>query len=241
MMSRKSMLKYMVSTIAVVSFSSTVQAEHHFHTPYIGIEAIQTNQNFAVDYGKNIFYKNPQNYGVLAGIKFYQGLGVEVGYEFQPKQTQDYTVFAGQQEPGGSPLIGNESEAGTAAYKAKHPYIGLTAEYRSDFNVGKGKLKLQALIGASATRVTAYNTRLVVDGTIQVPPDVHTYSRRRLVPMARVAAYCNLTSDLIFGLSVHYRNMSKFKIISAQVEPTYTIKMKDAIGIGAAFIYQFKF
>lgn len=51
----------------------------------IGIEIIQTNQDYKPNFGSKV-YKNPTDYSVFTGLKFAEKFGVEAGCEFQPNK-----------------------------------------------------------------------------------------------------------------------------------------------------------
>ena len=64
--------------------------------PYVGIDIVQTNQKFATGFGKKLFYMNPKNYGVMAGMKVNELFGFELGYEFQQKAVQQIHFASGR-------------------------------------------------------------------------------------------------------------------------------------------------
>lgn len=60
----------------------TVFVSSLFSTPYLGIEAIQTNQNYLNNYGNPVYKRNPQDYAIYGGFKFSRYFGLEAAYEF---------------------------------------------------------------------------------------------------------------------------------------------------------------
>ncbi len=237
--------KLLILLFGLGTFSSLVSATTSTNlkvdNQYVGIETIFNYQAFKTGYGNKLFATHPQSYSAFFGFNFSKYLGAEFGYETQPTKTNDAVLFAGDQLPNQPPLTGTEFDAVHSYYDASHPYLGVFAEYSSNYNVGAGKAKFQALIGVSSSKVKANNTRTANDAGLIVPQLVNTYSKRRTVLMVKLIAVADITSNLGLRLSLNYRNMGSFEITSLQPRAIpYVIKLKDAFGVGIGLKYVFK-
>lgn len=230
-------LVFIVSMLAASAITPVVHASQYFNEQRVGVEAIQTNQDFKNGFGKKLFKKNPQNYSLFAGFKFSEYFGAEVGYEFQPKKTRDFVqLVAGDQIPGGILIGANAFNNITGiSYKSRHPYLGLFGEHVT--HLSKYKVRLQALVGASLSNVTAQYVR-ASDNLGVIPNGLRTYSKSKMVPMVKLSAIGEITHNVGVRVSLNYRNMSAFKMVSAQSN-TAIIKMKDSYGIGLGLTYLF--
>lgn len=211
-----------------------------FSEPYLGVEASQNHQQFKAGFGKNLFPKTVQNYGVSIGSKFSKYFGLELGYQFQPKKGQDTILLPGNQLPGQATLVGTEFDGIHSSYKSTQPYLGIFAEYSSNLNIGHGKLKFQALIGVSAAKVKANITRLVTDGGIVSPKIINSFSQSKTIPIVKLSAAANLAKNLLVDISFNYRNMRRFKITSDLPSGTtkrLSLKMSDSFGVGIGLKY----
>lgn len=228
-------IKHLITIVFISGLSLKASAAQYFHDAYIGIEALQTNQNFYARYASNkIFANNPQNYAAMVGFKFSSIFGVEAGYEMQPNVSKKYYFLPGQTEPGGNVIFSNETYSVTSYYRASHPYFGFSAQYVSEISIGSGKLKMEAFLGASISKVTASSEFHEVSSLLNNKVYRKDYSKKYVAPMFRLSAFADLTKWLSLGLSVQYRNMSGFTLTSAAVnnEERYTIQMKDMLGVG---------
>lgn len=217
---------------------------HAVKDPYIGVEIIQSNQNFKFAYGDGVFKKNPQNYSLFGGFLMYKFLGVEGGYDFQPNRDKNVFLGPGDYVPtsDGEGLIDDGSSyQGTSSYKSSDPYLSLFAQYKQNFKT-VGIISLKLLIGASFSHVNAQTNLAASQGNITGSVSVRTYSISKVVPMAIIAITKEITPKLGVRISAQYKNMSKFKISSAQsaLDGSYPmIKMKDFFGIGLGLAYYF--
>ena len=222
------------------SLATATQALYNFDKPYVGIEAIQNFQSFKTGFGNKLFAKHPQSYNAFVGFKFSEYFGAEFGYEVQVRKNMDAVLFAGDQLPGQAPLTGTEFSCLQSYYKSTHPYLGVFTEYASNFTIGAGKAKLQALIGVSASKIEANNTLTASDAGLIIPHLVNTYAKRKSVLMIKLTAVGDISHNLGLRISLNYRNMKKFNVNSEQHRATpYIIKLKDAFGIGLGLKYFF--
>lgn len=214
-----------LSTVA----SPVVFADSYFNRPYLGVEIIQTNQDFKTAYGKDVFKKNPQDYSLFAGFSFSKYFGVEGGYEFQPKRSKNVNLGPGAYVPsanGDVQLSSVETITGTSSYKSTSPYVGLFAEY-----MFWKKSSIKGLIGASFTHVNAeYTLTNLVNGANPLT-FFRSYSETKVIPIAKIIAATQVSNHFGVRLSVQYQNMSSFKITADQTAANSSkplIKMKDS-------------
>lgn len=209
--------------------------------PYVGIEVIQTNQNYK-NGASNIYKKNTQDYSVFAGSKFWRWLGAEVGYEFQPNRNKDAHIVAGQQTINGTTLTTGEFLNYQSAIQTRHPYLGLFAEYDACMS-GFGKVKLQGLVGASVSHVKARDALLSDEFGVLSQADynasIHTYSKTKVVPMVKLIATFMVSNHVGVRVSANYRNMGSFTAHAEQAGSTAQLKFKDTYGIGLGLTYNF--
>ena len=221
--------------IAVCALAFAPMAFAHsfkFEDKYVGVEAIQTNQDFKAGFGKKVFKKNTQDYSVFGGFNFHKNFGAEVGFEFQPNKKKTVALIPGDSFPGLAPLASNATAK--SEIKSTSPYLGLFAEHKC--NHGFGHIKYQGLIGLSVTHVKATHSTLS-SGSV-VPGSLRTYSKTKIVPMVKLAATYMATDHVGIRLSGNYRNMSAFKI-KANENPANVVKLKDSFGVGLGLTYSF--
>lgn len=208
----------------------------YFTAPYAGVEAIQTNQNYKTGFGKDIFKKNPQDYNIFAGFNFTKHFGIEAGYEFQPKRSKNTTLVAGQASLSNEFLVGSDTETYTSNIRGYHPYLGLFAELEQCYP-WFGKIKYQALVGASFSTIKAQATNIAFDG-VPIDPFVSTFSKYKTVFLAKLMIGHNFTDHFGLRISGQYRNLSTFKINSSGTS-TAILKLKDTWGVGIGLTYYF--
>jgi hypothetical protein len=196
----------------------------YFNDPYLGVEVIQTNQHYKAGKGKDVYKKNPQDYSVFGGFKFWRFLGLEAGFEWQPKRNKSGTLGAGESLPGGATLTGSETAGFSSNIRGVHPYVGLFAELDQTY-CWIGKIKYQALVAASFSYVKANDTLESIDGVAEANPTQQTYSQHRIVPLVKLSAGHNFTQRFGLRISVDYRNTNEFTIL------------KDTWGIGLGATY----
>jgi hypothetical protein len=218
------------------AFAKVFASGAFFNAPYIGAEVIQTNQNYKQGYGEGVYRKNPQFYSAFLGFKFNRCLGLEGGYEFQPKVTKTVTLGQGQSEPGRGTIVAPTTSVGMhSSIKGYHPYLGIFIETDQP-TFGLNKLKLQAMVGASYSRIKAQDVITSING---VPANVvNNYSKYKLIPMVKLIAAHNLTNNLGMRVSLNFHNFQKFKI-KAQDGGTGEIKLKNTVGVGLGLTYSF--
>lgn len=232
------MQNYKLLAITTLSLTTTIALAggSFFNAPYVGVEIIQTNQNFKNTYGKGVFKKNPQDYNIFAGFKFSKYFGSELGYEFQPKRNKDATLTGGDGYIAGYTIPNGDVFTNSSNVKGYHPYLGLFVEAPQASWVG-GKVKFQALIAASFSEIKGKSIRLTQNGD----PDYieSTYSKSRIVPMVKLSATNNFNEHFGLRLSLNYRNLSQFKIFSQEDTTKGEIRLKDTYGIGLGLVYAF--
>lgn len=230
-----------VVTITVIGMApSMVSAAKYFNRGYLGVEVIQTNQNFKTGYGDKIFKKNPQNYSVFGGFNFSKNFGLEAGYEFQPNRSKDVTLVQGDYVPtyNGTGLVtAGQQILSQSGYKISDPYLGLY------INTMRKRFEYKALIGAVFTHVNAQYTLNVYNTGVYTPPTIfRTFSHSRLVPMVKLITTGFVTPNFGIRVSFQYINMGQVRITSDQLSSTNTapiIKLKDSYGIGIGLVYKF--
>lgn len=132
--------------LCIAGFSQASCASEFFREPYLGIEAIQTNQSFYSSYqAKKLFAKNLQKYVLMTGFKFSNHFGLELGYGGQPRRGKQYFFLPGQRDQINVIVQDNETVSAESSYRITYPYLGLSASYLTDVNIGAGKLKAEAL------------------------------------------------------------------------------------------------
>ena len=232
---------YTASIIALAALApSMAMASKYFNHAYVGVEVIQTNQNFKSAYGDGVFKKNPQNYSVFAGFNFARNFGLEAGYEFQPNRSKDTTLVPGDYVPsanGTGVVVAGQNILSQSGYKIYDPYLGLFV------NASHKRFEYKALVGAVFSHVSAQYTLNVYNSGVYAPPTIfRSYSRSKVVPMVKLMTTGFVTPNFGIRVSLQYINMSQFKITSDQLSGTGTapvIKMKDPYGIGLGLVYRF--
>ncbi len=219
--------KLITSTLAMSLFVPCA-----FASPYIGIEAIQIQQRFKAGFGKKQFSQYPQSYNAFAGFKLSNHFGLEAGYELQPKTILDKILVAGDQLPGQPVLVNNQSRSVQSYYYARHPYLGFFAEYHNHFT-------FQFLLGASAAMVTAHQTLISSNIGNYDPPIINRYYKSKVIPIVKISATGYITRNLGIRLSINYKHMGGFAIVSenSSFNRPSIIKMQDAFGIGIGVKY----
>jgi opacity protein-like surface antigen len=226
-------LNILVGAIAIAAVSPAAFANvDYFNDPYVGAEAIQTNQQFKNEFGKDGFKKNPLDLSVFGGFKFTKHFGLEAGWEQQLKKKKSLTV-------GGSVIIEDEEFSGTAnvntTVKGRHPYLGIFGEYKYD------AWKFQAMLGASFSKVKA---TVAVDSISGVVPDQYVVgstigmTKSKVIPMVKLSALYNFTECFGVRVTGTYRNTSQLKL-TTPVDSDMTIKLKDTFGLGLGVVYTF--
>lgn len=226
----------LIGVIALSAIAASAQAASFADAPYVGVEAIQTNQDFKNGFGKKVFKKNPMDYSVFGGFKFHKQFGVEAGYEFQPNKNNRPLLGAGDRIPGAPSALTSAARV-ESAYQTRHTYLGLFGEHKV-----AQRLKLQGLIAFSVSHVKARTGVLTSGGATltlaQYASFVAKYSKTKVVPMAKVSATYMVTDHVGLRASATYRNMSAFKIKAAS-ENAQEIRLKDSWGAGLGVTYNF--
>ena len=229
----KNLKNKLIGAVVVCAFAPLANASHfHMDSPYIGAEAIKTNQNYKSGFGRNIFAKNPQDYSVFVGSKFYKQFGAELGYEFAPSKSKSVTLPVGSLATGGSTALVTNT-AFNSKIKATHPYLGIFGEYDHHF-AHVGKVKFQAMLGASVSRVKASYTATAAGATV-----VRNFSKSKVVPMVKLGATFRATDRVGIRVSANYRNTSSLKAV-AKENALLNLKLKDTFGVGLGVTYSFK-
>jgi hypothetical protein len=227
-----------VGIIALCTTSSLACAHiPYFNAPYVGVEVIQTSQDYKQNYGKEVFKKNPQDYNIFGGFKFWRFLGIEAGFEWQPKRNKNVDIGPGETLPGGDPTIltSGETAAVSSNIRGVHPYVGLFAELDQVYCC-LGKIKYQALIAASFSYIKATDSLdSILGATTPGLPYVEDYAKHRIVPLVKLSAGHNFTRNFGARVLVDYRNTSEFKI--KQTNGAGYLKLKDTWGVGIGLTY----
>lgn len=225
----------MIPTILLCLAANTVSAHNvFFDSPYVGVEAIQTNLNYKQGYGKGVYHTSPQDYNVFVGFKVNRcmGLGIEGGYEYQPARSKNVTLSDGDYPPGMAVITSPNSEHMNSKIKGEHPYLGVFLEADQRM-LPSNKLKLQFLVGASYSHINARDTVTSINGT---PANVvNNYSQYKFIPMAKIMIGHNITDNLGARLSLNYHNFTRFKINS--MDGNGQIKLRDTLGVGLGLTY----
>ena len=217
---------------AAISSVASASASNYFQKPYLGVEVIQTNQQYKAGYGDNVFKKNPQNYSVFAGFNFYKMLGLEAGYEFQPRRSKDGISLPEGSVIGGSMI--SEQSVFNSYIENNNPYLGIFAD--TDKKIGTGKMNFKALLGLSVTTVKDNYTAVDTLGVaINIPRD---FKKTKAVFMAKLTSSYIFANNVGIRLSLNYRNMSSFKI-NAKQNAERQIQLKDMFGVGLGLTYSF--
>lgn len=219
-----------IASISPLTFASTSNADQK----YLGFEVIQTDQSLKGNYGYKNFKKNPLYYGIFGGVKFSRYLGLELGYDYQPKRNKTSNLSTGDLMGNGAAIAGTMQTQ--TFIKSRHPYIGLVVSdmYKS-FN-------LQAMLGVSLSKITAQFKQLSEDGipltNIEIADSVRNYSKTRLVPILKVAAAYKLNDHFAIRASLNYRFFNSFTIRSDE-NASNVIKVKNTAGVGVGVMYYF--
>lgn len=230
-----------ISAVAGSVISPTAMAMYNpFRQGYVGLEFIQTNQNYEYGYGNKIVEKNPQDFSAFGGLSFAKYFGLEAGYEFQANKNMTVTLAPGNYNLSGGTLA---TETGyESSIKGSHPYLGIFGEYNIKPNYF-GKASVQAMLGASASTITARTAILTQGGSTLSPSaynaSIRTYSETKVVAMAKLSAIQYFTDNFGLRFSLNYRNLEKFEIINQQTGGD-EIKLQDTFGLGIAVLYSFK-
>ena len=230
--------RQLISIISLCTITTCSFAAREFASdPYIGLEAIQTNQHYKAGYGKHVFKNDMLNYAGFAGFNFHRNFGFELGYEIQPRKTKRVILTAGDSLPGMTKLTGSQSQGAQTSIKSMHQYIGMFAEFKE--KLFYLKCKFQLLAGVSRTTVKAFTSNdLSINGPI--PPIVRSYDKTKIVPMVKFSGMHNLNENFGVRLSFNYRHMQKFNVRSNQSSLYSRIKLKDVMGVGLGLVYVFK-
>lgn len=232
-----------VVSFSLFALSTCVQASPsiRINEPYAGVEIIQTNQNYLSGYGKDVFYKNPQDYSIFGGFKFYDNLGAEFGYEFQPNRNMNTKLNPGDIAPGNIGIGAGQYTVIESSISTQNPYVAIFAEQKCALSEYL-KVKFQELVGLSATHVKARTgilaTQAGISSQAAYNASVRTYSKTKLLPVIKLTATFSVTESLGLRVSANYRNMSALKITPNE-SGNALLKFKDTFGIGLGITYSF--
>lgn len=205
--------------------------------PYLGLELLQTNMDFKTGYGKGVFYKKPVDWNVFGGFKFSRNFGLEGGYESTPKKGRQARLESSQMLPGGVSQSPGEFTSMESSVRVSHPYAGFFGQCNWRC------MAIQALVGASITHLKARTAILDTEtGTLnQAAYDnsVRTYSKTKIVPMFKLAGVYNFNNCFAARVSFLYRNTGSISAVAKQ-SGADTIKLRNTVGVGMAFIYYFR-
>lgn len=233
-----------IGVIAACALSPLAHANLAINTQssFIGIEAIQTNQDYETGFGKKVFTKNVQNYGVYGGLKFHKHFGVEVGYEIQPNRKKQPLLTGGDYIPGSTTAVpAGGSRLLESSIQTRHTYFGLFGEKMCHLAQHQA-ITFQGMLGLSASHVKARFALLKVNGS-QVTvanylASISTFSKTKVVPMVKVSAIYMPMHKVGIRLSAAYRATSKIKSESKE-GGTPEIRFKDTFSLGLGASYYF--
>lgn len=228
-------LKLGLATV-LCSLAPAVFASGFLNSPYIGLDVIQTNQNYRTHFGQDVFRKNVQYYGVYAGFKFNSCFGLEAAYEFQPKRSEKAQLNAGQSAPGGSILGIGQTQTISSTINGDHPYVGLFLEAVQKNCLCFCMLKWQILAAASFSYINATSQTLTQNGVNVVSPKVF-YQKHKVVAMGRVGVTAFVFKQVGLRIFADYRNLSEFNIPGNAL--SRRLKMRDEWGGGLGLTYLF--
>lgn len=226
--------------IALVGILPSMAGAKYFNQEYLGIEVIQTNQNFKSRFGDKIFHKNPQNFNVFGGFNFTKHFGLEAGYQFQPNRSKNVELVQGDYvpNPDGTGLItAGEQVLSQSHYKMYMPYLGLF------INAATKNFEYKALLGAAFSHANAQYTLDVYNNGVYSPPTItRSYSQSKVVPIVKLMSTGFVTPNFGIRVSLQYINTSQFKMTADQTNAVGSkalVKMTDSYGIGLGVIYTF--
>lgn len=240
--------KKILVSLAILLFSPLVSATD-MHSPFTGIDIVQTNQNYKERHGKNVYKKNIVDYSIFAGFKFNNHFGVEAGFEWQPKKNK--TVTATSQETIEGEINDDPADIGNYditnitnitsknSIKGSHPYLGVFGEYKLH------AFRFQAMLGASVSTVKIRQNFLSVVGSDADVPDVvtggvDTGSKTRIVPMVKLSSIYDVNDHFGVRLSVRYHNLGSVKIkIDQDRGGIRKVELRDTLGLGLGIVYWF--
>ncbi len=227
--------------LAIAPLAHTSSPSIRFNEPYAGIEIIQIYQNYEAGYGRGVFTKNPQDYSIFAGFKFYDNIGAEFGYEFQPNRSKTPRLNPGDIAPGNTTISAGQYTVMESDIRTQNPYLGLFLEQKCAM-AESFVVKFQELVGVSVTRVRARTATLATQAGLSSQAaynaSIRTYSKTKALPMIKLSAIFTLTENLGMRISANYRNMNAIHI-TPQEGSNVGLKFKDTFGVGLGFVYSF--
>ncbi len=229
------MIRACIALSAIV-FTNNLFALSVFREPYLGIEAIQTNQDYKANFGEHVFKKNPQDYSVFGGFKFSKYFGLEAGYEFQPSKSKTTVLTGGQSTPGGPIIDPGDFDTVDGAFKGSMPYVGVFAGYDQKCSRVFCRVQWQALLAASFTHYTA-NTRVTAVNGSAFNGSLFEYDKTKTVAMVKLAVTGFVSKRIGVRLSADYRNTNQIHM-PANFAPEQ-IKLKDTYGVGLGLVFAF--
>jgi hypothetical protein len=206
-------LKNTAFIAAILSASTVANANtmgmKNFH---VGFDVMGTTLDWQAAKGKDLFPRNPMNFGAFVAGDYYTcnkfSAGLELGAEYMQK-TKGIQTQAGQTGNDGGVIIATEAPHFKNKLTATTPYLGLTGGYELN-----KQFKLIGMVGAglyigkmsqhmdSLTDQTN-NTTVAKDNTIN-------FNKTAFMPIVRVGAQYDLNDTVGIRANVSYRYMKNF-------------------------------
>lgn len=230
----KALLSTIMATAAIATssvYAHNSKADAQF---YVGADAMYSKLGFKQDYGKEIFSKKfAPGINLFAGHMFNENFGMELGWEMYKKMKRSARVDSNKKAAGGlvDPTL-YEWKSFDTTLKQNYPYLGAIAK----MSIINDNIFAKILLGVSVPTIKAqYNSNL---NNLGPDSEVRTFSKTKLIPIARVALEYKITSN--FGLQAlgTWKNTSQFKAKSKENSAGNTeVKFKDTFSIGLGATY----
>jgi len=204
---------------------------------YIGMDVgiisqmIKSNHiSFVSGYGDNAYAKNPLMYGIFAGHKFNDWLGVEVEYEAQNKKsrTAEVTFMPGLMTlpPPNSPI--------TLATEVRTEHVLLLLHGTVYRFHKKPNANIWTQLGISYSQIRANQVDL---SELMVPI---SFKQKKVIPVVKLGINYDWTNRVGFRLYAGWRHLSMLKPKSNE-NPTGNSQIKLKDGVNCAIGIYFKF
>jgi len=239
-------LKRAAAVAAILSTATVANANvlgmKKFH---VGADVMGTTLDWNTTGGKNIFPKNPMNFGVFVGGEFYNvtnefGLGLELGVEYMQKTNKNAAVTGGNSGNATAPVNAGYTFNYNSKLKAITPYLGITGSYSIN-----EQFKLISMIGAGLA-VTTVNQSLAGvtenGAPVVTSMNIPKLKKNAFVPMVRVGAQYNFNENIGVRANVGYRYMKalKARVFSTDADEYFSMQAKNSmLTYGAGVVFSF--
>jgi len=195
---------------------------------YLGVDAIYSNMKFRTNYGSNIFAKATAGINGFVGYMFTDSFGVEMGYEAEKKRKKTSVVDGGKYVAGWLVPQGMGSVTFISKVQQQHPYLGIT----SNANFGDEGF-ISTLVGVSLSHIHAQYDMVQPKFVMN---QYSTFSKTKLVIMARLAIGYKLADHIAIRTFVTWRDTPVFKINSKENVIGKLIKLDNSFNIGLGLL-----